>query len=379
MSGGVWVVSRCLLGEPCRYDGASRESAAVRAFLASAGGTVCAVCPECDCGLGCPRPPMSLSRDAGGVVRLTDERGVEQTERLLAWCGACVERLRGQDVRGFVLKSRSPSCGVGNTPVAGCEHPGDGLFAAAARAAFPGVPLLSEWEVPGGAEALSESTLLKRVERVARMLLAGSEACHDWDHTLRVRANARRLMEREPCDRQVVEAATLLHDIGRPAEVASGGRLDHAAHGASLAEEWLRAVGVRDESLVRRVGRCVRCHRFRSREPGACPTTLEERIVYDADKLDSIGAIGIGRAFHFAGGLGARVHNRASEALAGASYGREDSAYREYLVKLRHVHGRMLTAAGRELAERRHRFMEAFFAELNAECGLEEETTAPKK
>ena len=156
MSGGVWVVSRCLLGEPCRYDGASRESAAVRAFLASAGGTVCAVCPECDCGLGCPRPPMSLSRDTGGVVRLTDERGVEQTERLLAWCGACVERLRGQDVRGFVLKSRSPSCGVGNTPVAGCEHPGDGLFAAAARAAFPGVPRLSGSEVPGGAEPQSE-------------------------------------------------------------------------------------------------------------------------------------------------------------------------------------------------------------------------------
>ena len=57
--------------------------------------------------------------------------------------------------------------------------------------------------------------------------------------------------------------------------------------------------------------------------------------------------------------------------LAGASYGREDSAYREYLVKLRHVHGRMLTAAGRELAERRHQVMEAFFAELNDECGME--------
>jgi uncharacterized protein len=84
--------------------------------------------------------------------------------------------------------------------------------------------------------------------------------------------------------------------------------------------------------------------------------------------LDSIGAIGIGRSFHFAGRTGARVHNRAEEALASDSYSREDSAYREYLVKLRKIRERMLTDAGRQLAEKRHAFMVAFFEELNEEC-----------
>jgi uncharacterized protein len=94
---------------------------------------------------------------------------------------------------------------------------------------------------------------------------------------------------------------------------------------------------------------------------------LEEQIIYDADKLDSIGAVGIGRAFHFAGREGAKLHNSAEAALNSAAYSREDSAYREYLVKLRHIPERMLTVAGRELAIERAAFMDQFFQRLNHE------------
>ena len=83
-----------------------------------------------------------------------------------------------------------------------------------------------------------------------------------------------------------------------------------------------------------------------------------------ADKLDSIGAIGAGRAFHFAGRIGARVHNSEAEARDSDSYSVEDSAYREYLVKLRHIHEAMLTAEGRRMAEGRHLFMVAFFERI---------------
>jgi len=92
-------------------------------------------------------------------------------------------------------------------------------------------------------------------------------------------------------------------------------------------------------------------------------------IVYDADKLDSIGAVGIGRAFHFAGRIGARLHNTAAEAVGAPAYSVEDSAYREYLVKLRHVPERMLTPSGRRLAVDRARFMDEFFHRLNDEAG----------
>ena len=96
---------------------------------------------------------------------------------------------------------------------------------------------------------------------------------------------------------------------------------------------------------------------------------MEARVLFDADKLDSLGAVGLARAFHFAGKTGARVHNTRDEALGGESYGREDSAYREYLVKLRHLPEGMLTASGRRVARERDLFMQEFFQELDKETG----------
>jgi len=81
------------------------------------------------------------------------------------------------------------------------------------------------------------------------------------------------------------------------------------------------------------------------------------------------GAIGIGRAFHFAGRIGARVHNTEAEAIAGESWGLEDSAYREYLVKLKHIPVAMLTETGKKMAAERCKFMDEFFRRLNAETG----------
>lgn len=214
-------------------------------------------------------------------------------------------------------------------------------------------------------EISSDSLCL--LEREARSLLRRGPACHDWDHTERVRRNARHICRAEGADAAVVEIAALFHDIGRPDELADEGRTCHAERGAELAVGILRRHRIGDESFIARVAACIRTHRYR-RRTAETPATLEAKVIFDADKLDSIGAIGIGRSFHFAGRIGARVHNREEEALAGASYSREDSAYREYLVKLRHVHEGMLTAEGRRMAAGRHAFMEEFFARLNLEA-----------
>jgi uncharacterized protein len=77
--------------------------------------------------------------------------------------------------------------------------------------------------------------------------------------------------------------------------------------------------------------------------------------------------VGVGRAFHFAGRIGAKLHNTEKEALGSKSYSSEDSAYREYLAKLRHIHGKMLTRTGRKIARQRSDFMHKFFKQLNAE------------
>ena len=208
--------------------------------------------------------------------------------------------------------------------------------------------------------------LIRRIEADVSARLLSSPACHDWEHTCRVRANAMRIAQEEGADLLVVELAALLHDIGRPAELADCGKTDHALLGAAMAGAILRKHGC-DEALTAKVIECVRTHRYRKRGPEGMPASLEAKCVFDADKLDSIGAIGIGRAFHFAGRTGAKVHNTEQQALASDSYSREDTAYREFLVKLRHIKDNMLTSAGRRMAHQRHDFMCAFFDELNSE------------
>ncbi len=215
--------------------------------------------------------------------------------------------------------------------------------------------------------------LLRRVEERVREELSGAPGCHDYDHTERVVRNARKLarQELEESDTEsylAVSLAALLHDVARPEELRSEGRICHAQAGSGKSAKILRECGCEDETLIRLVSDAVRRHRYRGKDQ---PETLIDKLVYDADKLDSIGAVGIGRAFHFAGRVGARLHNPAEEALAGSEYGREDSAYREYLVKLRHVPERMLTASGRAAAEERSAFMHEFFHRLCEESGVE--------
>ena len=208
--------------------------------------------------------------------------------------------------------------------------------------------------------------LYNTIFRLVKKSLLRSESSHDLDHTLRVCRNADKILEELPqADKDVVRLAALLHDIARPEEKAHS-RVCHARRGAVMAEEILRELAV-EEKLAERVVSAVRTHRYRDDN---APDSLESQIVYDADKLDSLGAVGIGRAFLFAGKFGARLHNTDKEALTHRAYSKEDTAYREYLVKLRKLPEAMLTLPGRRMALERIGFMREFFDRLNAETEL---------
>lgn len=196
--------------------------------------------------------------------------------------------------------------------------------------------------------------------------LSAGPGCHDFEHTKRVIRNAEEISRSErPESPDAVRIGALLHDIARPEELASGGKLCHAQLGGAKAERILRECGCRDEALLHLVPEIVRSHRFRG---DTAPVSPEAKIVYDADKLDSLGAFGVARAFYFAGRIGARLHNTEEEALRSPSYSEQDSAYREYLVKLRILPDRMLTETGRLLARSRAEYMKDFFDRLNEEA-----------
>ncbi|MDX9720071.1 MAG: DUF523 domain-containing protein [Myxococcota bacterium] len=149
-------VSACLAGERVRYDGKLRPCAWLREQAANV--EWCLVCPEVELGLGVPREPIELYRDGDGIALRTVHSAQELGEAMRAWCEQKLEALEGLGLCGFVLRARSPSCGVGNVPIyrddSNLEY-GDGLFAAALRRRWPSLPLILDEELsdPQRAEA----------------------------------------------------------------------------------------------------------------------------------------------------------------------------------------------------------------------------------
>jgi uncharacterized protein len=186
---------------------------------------------------------------------------------------------------------------------------------------------------------------------------------HGPDHIERVYHLALAIGRKMNARLDILAPAALLHDIGRRHETDSRGRICHAQKGAEMARPVLAELGFSGPD-IEAITHCIRTHRYRGREK---PGSREADILFDADKLDSIGAVGIGRAFLFAGQIGARLHDAEIDHTLTQAYSTEDTAYREFQVKMSRVRERMRTEPGRQLAEKRHRFMEIFFNELNME------------
>lgn len=211
---------------------------------------------------------------------------------------------------------------------------------------------------------MNKEAELSAVSAFAAEKLGGKGGCHDLDHTKRVLANAEKLLAEIPeADSFCVKMAVWLHDTARPLEDESNGSCCHARLGAELAEKYLNERNF-PADLRDKICQAVLRHRFRG---NVYPESIEEKIVFDADKLDSLGAVGIGRAFLFAGKCGARLHNSIEEALNSDAYSIEDTAYREYLVKLCKLPDVMQTAPAKKIAVERAKFMEEFFNILESE------------
>jgi uncharacterized protein YbbK (DUF523 family)/uncharacterized protein YbgA (DUF1722 family) len=139
-------ISACLLGEHVRWDGGHKREAFLAEVLAPHVEWV-PVCPEVELGLGVPRPPIRLIA-AGSATRLAVEAtGEDLTERMRAYAGWRAKGLASLELDGYVLKSRSPSCGLTRVPVHGngiAAPIGRGLFAEALAEAMPHLPMEDE-------------------------------------------------------------------------------------------------------------------------------------------------------------------------------------------------------------------------------------------
>jgi uncharacterized protein len=209
----------------------------------------------------------------------------------------------------------------------------------------------------------------------ARTWYPDADPVHGFDHVLRVYFLAERLALAEGADLEIVRAAALLHDVqdkapeSEPADGAQEERLEHHHGAATFARRVLLAEGW-PEGRVSAVEHCIRAHRFR--DVLEQPQTLEAQILFDADKLDAIGAVGVARAVAYAARAGQPFYSPPSARFLESGHkevGEPHSAYHEYLFKLRKLKDRLHTSTARTLAQERHSRMADFFEQLALEAG----------
>jgi uncharacterized protein len=199
----------------------------------------------------------------------------------------------------------------------------------------------------------------------------GEDTAHDYDHIVRVMALADTIQAQEGGDLPTIWAAVALHDIGQARERLHGG--DHALIGAAMAAELLTNTPF-PQYAIPAVQQAIRDHRMTG---GATPQSIEARILYDADKLDSLGAIGIARLYCITGHYNQKVYapmpadivEPVDPLLVRQLRRRADySPSIEFRLLFGNLPDRMTTNAGRKMAQERYSYMEEFFSRLKQEA-----------
>lgn len=212
----------------------------------------------------------------------------------------------------------------------------------------------------------------KRVMEIVSEKLSCS--AHNLDHVLRVYKLCLLISESEHnVDLEILIPAALLHDIARVEESHDQtGETDHAVLGSEIAEEILMRLNY-DERQIIAIKHCIISHRFRT---GNEPKTIEAKILFDADKLDVIGAIGIARTFMLAGQFGQslRENGQINEYLVNNSVdnGRlkdvsQHSPFIEYEIKFKKIPNKLYTEKAKAIGLERLKYMDEYFGRLKCE------------
>ncbi len=224
-------------------------------------------------------------------------------------------------------------------------------------------------------------TKIDKVKKFAEKHLADdSDSAHNIEHVMRVYNLALKLAEHEKVDLDVIKIAVLLHDIGGANERKDpSGKTDHAVESAKLAKPFLQKLDL-SKSKIDLILDCIVSHRYRSEQK---PKTLEGKIVFDADKLETVGAIGIARAFVWVGKNNAHIYRKtdiekyAKENLCGKINGRiqdktKHSPQINWETKDKHVVEYLYTKKAKQIVKKRIEFSKIFFSKLEKEIkGLE--------
>ena len=213
----------------------------------------------------------------------------------------------------------------------------------------------------------------KKIKEIVKKELSCS--AHDMDHIMRVYNLSLHLAKGEKVDLEVLKASALLHDIARVKEDNDQtGKTDHAVLSSAMARTILKQLDF-TEDKIRHVQNCILSHRYRT---GNEPKTTEAQILFEADKLDTLGAIGVARTFVWVGRNNAHIYRKvtvedyAKENLGGKINGRiqdktKHSPQIEFETKGKFLADKIYTKKGKEILEERIDFYKMFLDRLEKE------------
>jgi uncharacterized protein len=202
----------------------------------------------------------------------------------------------------------------------------------------------------------SKDDIISKIAAEIQLHVENEGSGHDWWHIYRVWQTAKHIAKEDKLDTFIVETAALLHDIADWKE----NNLDSDVGGVKTREFLLKYA--LSPAEIDQISDIVANISFKGIETAAQKlTSLEGRAVWDADKLDAIGAIGIIRCFTFGGKKGMPIHDPKSEADARA-FGKRlsNTSIDHFYEKLLLLKDLMFTNTGKKLALGRHRYMEEF-------------------
>lgn len=212
-------------------------------------------------------------------------------------------------------------------------------------------------------------SLIENTIRFVKERLEGIESGHDWFHTERVWKLSKLIAATEECNLTVVELSALLHDV-------ADAKFHNGDENLALvvARDFLEKQNV-DEGLVEQVLFIIQKISFKNRGEAPEMLPIELKIVQDADRLDAIGAIGIARTFNFGGYKNNLMYHpdiQPNVAMSKEEYKQYNgTTINHFYEKLLLLKDLMNTQKGKELAERRHHFMEMFLEEFYREWNVE--------
>ena len=211
----------------------------------------------------------------------------------------------------------------------------------------------------------SDLDLIEKTSVFVKQTLADSEGGHDWFHTLRVYKNALHIAQGEKSNVMVVALGALLHDIA-DSKFHDG---DESV-GPALAREFLEREGA-EEELIEAVILIIENISFKGGNKVSEYTSPELQIVQDADRLDALGAIGIARTFNYGGFKNRKLYDPAVPPrlnMTPEEYKKSEApTINHFYEKLLLLKDRLHTQTAKDIAAKRHAFMEDFLTQFYAE------------